>query len=139
MGLCDLIPGIMSNALNNAIIVINKMDPGYSVYVAHPFDHDPCKEKSIWYFDLSNILVLYISGDHYGACVKLHQNESMNTEPCIINCISTVGINSTERRIESSDVNSSELGVINSADSNIINSIAPDIIYHTEPDLLNDT
>ena len=27
-GFCDLIPDIMSNALNNAIIVINKMDPG---------------------------------------------------------------------------------------------------------------
>ena len=69
-GFCDLIPDIMSNALNNAIIVIKKMDPGYRVYVAHPFDHDPCKEKSTCYFDLANILVLYRSGENYDACVK---------------------------------------------------------------------
>ena len=82
-------------------------------------------------------------GDHYDACVKVHQNESLNTEPCIINCILTVVINNTEpdvtSRIEPSDVNSSEPGVSNGADSDSINSIAPGIIYHTEPDVLNDT
>ena len=108
------------------------------MYVAHPLDHDPRKEKSTGYFDLSNILV-------YDACVKLNQNESLNTELCISKCISTVVVNNTEPdvtgRIEPSDVNSSEPGVSNNDDSDSINinSVAPDIIYHTEPDVLNDT
>ena len=35
------VPVIVSSVLNNAIVVINKIDSDYNVYVIHPLDLNP--------------------------------------------------------------------------------------------------
>ena len=156
-GFCDVIPSIMSNVLNNTITIIDKTESDYNVYqchmvmwhcvyVMHPREHKFCTDKTISYFDVSEVIVLLRSGDHYDACVRLKPGAFDHNELDMINSTSGNVINNTELDVnnptESSVIGGTELDAINrtecdfdnSAEHDVINTVDSDVIS-TEPDV----
>ena len=66
----DLVPLIMSNALNEIIVILEKNTSGYRVTVMTPHNSD----HSIDHNGRNRRLYLFKHMDHYHACVPLHYN-----------------------------------------------------------------
>ena len=95
-GFCDLIPSILCNILNTTIVIIDTEICDYNVYVIHPFDKVPSDEALVSFIDVSRLIILHRSGDHYDACVKVKSFERKTlitlkcTKTCFISLLSQV-------------------------------------------------
>ena len=76
-GFCDLIPSIICNILKTTIVIIDKEICDYNVYVIYPFDTVPSDEALGSFIDVSRLIILHRSGDHYDACVKVKSFENV--------------------------------------------------------------
>ena len=76
-GFCDLISSILCNILNTTIVIIDKEICDYNVYVIHPFDKVPSDEALGSFIDVSILIILHRSSDHYDACVKVKSFENV--------------------------------------------------------------
>ena len=136
----------MSNVLNNTITVIDKTESDYNVYVMHPREHKFCTDQTVSYFDVSEVIVLLRSGDHYDACVMLEPGAFDHYELDMISGTSDNVINNTELDVtnptESSVIGGTELNAMNRTECDVDNSAEHDVIntvgsgvISTEPDV----
>ena len=88
-GFCDLIPSILCNILNTTIVIIDKEICDYNVYVIHPFDKVPSDEVLGSFIDVSRLIILHRSGDHYDACVKVKSFEMFLKSLITLKCTKT--------------------------------------------------
>ena len=112
----------------------------------HPREHKFCTDKTVSYFDVSEVIVLLRSGDHYDACVRLEPGAFDHYELDMIDGTSDSVIDNTELDVtnptESSVIGGTELNAINrtecdvdnSAEHDVINTVGSDVIS-TEPDV----
>ena len=69
---CDLIPSIISNVLEIAVIIVDKSAVGYYVYATTPLhssDNPPADIIN------SNVVVLHRNEDHYDACINITSSQ----------------------------------------------------------------
>ena len=76
-GFCDLIPSILCHILKNTIVKIDKEICDYNVYVIYQFDKVPSDEALDSFIDVSRLIILHRSGDHYDAYVKVKSFENV--------------------------------------------------------------
>ena len=133
----------MSNVLNNTITVIDKTESDYNVYVMHPREHKFCTDKTVSYFEVSEVIMLLRSGDHYDACVRLEPGAFDHNELDMINGTSDSVINNTEVDVtnptESSVIGGTELDAMNRTECDVDNSAEHDTVgsdvISTEPEV----
>ena len=71
--LCGLLPYIMANALNENIIIIEKIASGHSALKVLPLAGGDMEQTGLQSVNwLYNVIVVYKVGYHYDACVQLN-------------------------------------------------------------------